>query len=326
MISVIIPIYNAEKYIERCLDSIFVQTYEDFEIIAVDDGSTDLTAEILKQYSKKDERIKIIKKRNGGSASARNLALKYVNGKYVIFIDADDYVSCDFLRTMVCIAEETKADIVECDYQIVRGKKEQEKVLDEYEYIRILTNMEKLEELCKKSTYMKSCVLWTKLYRTELFQGIKFIENKGIDDEFVIHKLIYRAKLVAITNRKLYYYCLTDNSQMRAEPSIKRIDNTEAIEAQLMFYKSIGSERLYNMLLYRYFRTVNGNLRFLKKNYPEQEEIILKFKKKRKKIYYAFKVKEIPILDKIFLFMDFFMPYLARIVHDMYIWVDERKK
>lgn len=317
MISVIVPVYNAEKYIERCLNSILAQTYTNFEIIIVDDGSTDCTDEILKLYEKKDKRIRIIKKTNGGSASARNLALEHVAGNYVAFVDADDYLSPNFLRVMVSIAKENNADIVECDYNIVQNKEEHTFTLNQNENIQILSNIQKLEELCAKSTYMKSCVLWTKIYRVELFQGIKFVENKGIDDEFVIHRLIYRAKIIAVTDQKLYYYFMSENSQMRSKPSIKRIDNTEAIEEQLKFFLNIGNRKLYNMLLYRYFRTVNGNLRFLKKNYPNQKELILQFKKKQKNIYHAFSVKEIPIFDKLFLLIDYFAPTLAKIIHNI---------
>lgn len=315
LISVIVPIYNAEKYISRCLNSLLSQTYKNFEVIAVDDGSTDRTFEILKQYEKKDQRIKVITKYNGGSASARNLALNFIKGDYIAFVDVDDYVSVDFLKILVDIAKKTGADIVECDYTIVYEEKELEERINEIEEPRLLTNIEKLEELCDKSTYMKSCVLWTKLYRSKLFFGLNFVENKGVDDEFIIHRLIYRANIIAVTEQKLYFYFMSDNSQMRSKATIKKIDNTEALEDQLAFYKSIGNKKLYNMLLYRYFRTVNGNYRFLKEKYSDKKELIVKFKKKRKKLYYALFAREIPLLDKIFLLLDRFAPCLAKNIH-----------
>lgn len=323
LISIIVPIYNAEKYISRCFNSLISQTYKNFEVIAVNDGSTDRTFEILNQYEKKDQRIKVITKHNEGSASARNLALKYAKGDYIAFVDVDDYVSVNFLEILADIAEETEADIVECDYTIVYDEKELKERINKIEEPHLLTNIEKLEELCNKSTYLKSCVLWTKLYRSRLFQGLKFVENKGIDDEFIIHRLIYRANMVAVTEQKLYFYCMSDNSQMRSKPTIKKIDNTEALEDQLAFYQSIGNKKLYNMLLYRYLRTVNGNYRFLKENYSDKKELIIQLKKKRKKLYYALLVREIPLLDKMFLLLDRFAPCLAKNIHT---YAEKKKK
>ena len=114
MISVIIPVYNVEKYIKQCLESILIQTYQDFEIICVDDGSTDNSLEILKQYAQKDSRFKILTRENGGAGLARNAGLEIASGKYIQFIDSDDWIEKNMFETMVQTAESNNADIVVC--------------------------------------------------------------------------------------------------------------------------------------------------------------------------------------------------------------------
>lgn len=124
LISIIIPIYNCEKYLDECIKSIIAQTYFKIEIILVDDGSTDSSLEICRKYCKKDNRIKIISQKNGGVADARNTGLKHASGKYVLFVDADDYVVKDFVYKMYNTCLEDKADIVICGiYKVGKGKK-----------------------------------------------------------------------------------------------------------------------------------------------------------------------------------------------------------
>ena len=117
-ISVIIPVYNVEKYLSQCLDSILNQTFKDFECICVNDGSTDKSLAILQEYVNKDDRIKIINQENKGLSGARNSALKIVNGKYITFIDSDDFVTIDYLEKLINIAEKEDSDIVYCRHKM----------------------------------------------------------------------------------------------------------------------------------------------------------------------------------------------------------------
>ena len=119
LVSVIIPAYNIEDYIGRCLDSIISQTYKNLEIIVVDDGSRDYTGEILDNYAKKDRRIKVIHKENGGVSSARNKGIEAAEGDYIGFIDGDDLIEPEMYKTLVDLLEEENADIAHCGYQMV---------------------------------------------------------------------------------------------------------------------------------------------------------------------------------------------------------------
>ena len=119
MISIIIPVFNGEKYIDRCLQSIRNSSYQEFEIIIIDDGSSDNTLSIIKKYEAQDNRIKVISKINGGSASARNVVIQNAKGQYIAFIDADDYIHKDYLKILYNNINDDDIDIVECDFAIV---------------------------------------------------------------------------------------------------------------------------------------------------------------------------------------------------------------
>ena len=118
IVSVIVPVYKVEKYIHRCMDSILGQTYDNIEIILVDDGSPDNCPQICDQYAKADERVKVIHKANGGLSDARNEGLKHISGKYVFFVDSDDFIDRNAIKYMVDLAENYCADIVQCDREI----------------------------------------------------------------------------------------------------------------------------------------------------------------------------------------------------------------
>lgn len=117
-VSIIVPIYNMEKHLEQCIDSIILQTYKDLEVILVNDGSTDRSSEICDMYSKKDSRIKVIHKKNGGVSSARNVGISSATGEYVLFVDSDDYISSDMVNVLLSTIEENKVDLVVCGFVV----------------------------------------------------------------------------------------------------------------------------------------------------------------------------------------------------------------
>lgn len=314
MISVIIPVYNAEAYIKRCLESIYNQTYKDYEVVIIDDGSTDSTEKICLDFVKKDKRFNIYQKENGGSASARNYALRQLKGEYIVFVDADDYIHPDYMSTMMNVAENQGADIVQCEFQTVSNYKNE--FLEQKTEINVYTNIEILKQFCEKKTYLKTAVLWNKLYKTTLFKDIKFVEGKGIDDEYVICQVLYRAKVICEINNILYFYCMTPNSQMRSKPTLKSIDNVEAIELQIEFLKKIDkNEHLCDMLLYRYYSSVSGAYELVKNHFSEETDILDSLRNKLKNWKKALKVKEICMLDKCLLIMRIKFPRIFRMIH-----------
>ena len=177
LISVIVPVYNGEKYLRACLDSILASDYEDLQIIVVDDGSKDTSPEICDDYAEKDHRVQVIHQANGGLVAARNAGLRVAKGQYISFVDADDMIAPCFYTKMVAAIEEQDGDIAACEYSndaekvlAYQGKETRKTVLKTFdEQLAVLTNAPSV----RKHTWT-SCYVWNKLYRakkiTEPFQ------------------------------------------------------------------------------------------------------------------------------------------------------------
>lgn len=227
LISVIIPIYNKEKYLDNCLKSIINQSYKEIEIILINDGSTDSSEEICKRYKSKDNRIKLISTENRGAASARNTGIENAVGKYFSFIDADDYIENTFYETMLDLIKTHNAQIAECGFErITEGekytfpKKNQE--------TRVMTRKEALIELYGKDDkeHVKTVIMCNKLFESNLFKNIRYISGRIIDDETIIYRLIEQCKRIVETNDILYGYVQSSNSIMRKDFSMKRLDDS----------------------------------------------------------------------------------------------------
>lgn len=308
MISIIIPIYNGEKYMRKCLNSITNQKYNDFEVLMIDDGSTDGSKEICIEYEKKDSRFKLFTKENGGSASARNLGLDLAKGDYISFIDVDDYIGKDFLFELYNAAQNNNSDIVICGFAIVSEEKKQH-VLGDSGQIRNYTKHEIYKAFCEKKTYLSIAVLWNKIYKKEIFEDLRFPMNKGIDDEYLICQIINNANQITLMDKQLYFYYMSENSQMRNSiPSIKKIDNIEAIEWQLEFFININMIDIHDLLLYRYYSSVIDGYYYIKENFPEQKALINCLKRKKQSFYKVLFNRNIRISDKFLLIIRNYLP------------------
>lgn len=200
-ISVIVPVYKVEPYLRQCLDSIVGQTYKNLEIILVDDGSPDRCGAICDEYAAGDERIKVIHKENGGLSSARNAALEIATGDYIGFVDSDDWVEPEMFKTLLHGLETTEADIAVCGRYEEYGDR---RVTFEWPEVRAMGREEALGELLKNEKLQN--LVWDKLYRRELFEGIRFPEGKTFEDMAVMHKLFLRSEKVACLPGAMYHY------------------------------------------------------------------------------------------------------------------------
>ncbi len=214
-VSIIIPIYNTEKYLAQCLDSITSQTFEDFEYICVNDGSTDNSLKILEQYANKDNRLKIINQKNKGSSAARNMALKHIKGKYISFIDSDDFVAKDFLEKLVNIAEKDNSDIVYCRHTVYcsadnkyipdKNKEKLKKLF--YKYSKTTNN--KIKKRCILNIVENSSSVCFKLYKSSIIKNndICFFENIYAEEDYAFNILtnIYSSK-ISFLEEDLYFY------------------------------------------------------------------------------------------------------------------------
>lgn len=217
-ISVIVPVYKAEKYIERCVKSIVSQTYENFELILINDGSPDNSGKICDDLAQKDDRIIVIHKQNGGVAETRNVGIDIARGTYIAFVDADDYIQCDMLEKMLACANESNFDIVMCKYFIdKKGIITLATMSYEKRYNNIAEVREKLLYRYYTENHNGLYSLCNKLIRRELYikNDIKFDVNlKRGEDAWFIFYCLKHAERVAFLDDGYYYYCQNEDSIM----------------------------------------------------------------------------------------------------------------
>jgi len=254
VISVIIPMYNAEKYVEKCIESLIKQTYQNLEIIIVNDGSTDGSKEVCEKYTQKDSRITLINTENRGAGSARNTGIDIAKGKYISFIDSDDYVCNDYYERFYNMIQKTDADIAIGRYQRV-SEHETMQFINSGK-IKERTNMEELLVLYgeDEDKYINAVLVTNKLFKRELFEdNVRFPIGRLIDDEFIIYKLIYKSKKIVCTDDVMYAYVQSDSSVMRKNFKEKRVHDTiDVYDEVYAFFKENGNDELNKKILVRY--------------------------------------------------------------------------
>ena len=225
LISVIVPIFGVEKYLNKCVESIVNQTYRNLEIILVDDGSKDNCGAICDQWLVKDERIKVIHKENGGLSDARNAGLQMATGEYISFIDSDDYIEPTFLEILYTKLQEECADIAECGTRYVdefgkelKTRKSQDGVFATLDALKLLIEENGLYQ-----------TVWNKLYRREMIEGFMFAKGQYNEDEFWTYKVFDRAKKIVSIEQPLYNYLQRGSSIIGVGYNVRRLDGLEAL-------------------------------------------------------------------------------------------------
>lgn len=246
LISIIIPVYNVEKYLRVCLDSVINQSYSDYEVILVDDGSTDSSPAICDEYCSKDIRFQVIHQENMGLASARNTGIRAAKGQYLYFIDSDDCIHPDLLKIMVSAAEDYDANMVQVDLASVpedftKYNEYQIPELDnwkdyctKYDTIQSLYNLDKDDKSRGKDIRLTTTVVWTKLYRRSAFQDFLFPEGMRMhEDQMVAHRNIVRAGGMVYINLPMYFYRQSNQSLIRKGWSPKRLTILDCYDDRL---------------------------------------------------------------------------------------------
>lgn len=232
-ISVIIPTYNVEKYIERCVESVLGNTFKDFEVIIVNDGSLDGTYSILEKLAGKDERIRIFHKSNSGVSDARNLGMKKARGEYFTFIDGDDYVNERYLEKLYEQAVKNQAKLVITEWYRYNEK-------NNLCYYHVLDNdirVEKLDQdtLLDKSYKLTFTISCAKLYHRSLFENVSFPSGSYYEDSYIMNKIYLQVPFAIYLVDNLYCYRITEGSIMESQHSIKKIeDQLKALEEVLI--------------------------------------------------------------------------------------------
>lgn len=272
-ISVIIPIYNVEDYLEQCVESILNQTYTNLEIILVNDGSTDSSGEICDRYKNIDKRIKVIHKVNGGLSDARNCGLENSTGEYIAFFDSDDWADEKFYDTLYTNIKKYNGDIAVCNYKKYYSKKDIE--LHNSNEVICYSNIEALNQLYDKYS-VQMIIACNKLYKRKVIGGIRFPVGKIHEDEYLIPMIIYNAYKIIYINNELFYYRQRDNSIMNKKFNIKRLDYLYVLESRMKFFKENMLDELYEKNVCTYLEKVMEFYFLIKNSEIENKKSIMK--------------------------------------------------
>ncbi|MBY9080233.1 glycosyltransferase [Paenibacillus sp. HN-1] len=224
-ISIIVPFYNVENYIRKCVESILAQSFKDFELILIDDGSPDNCSAICEEYAARDERIKLMHKPNGGLSDARNFGLDVAAGKYIGFIDSDDWITPNMFEVLHREITRHEADIaISCHYSELDGQAER---VNDFGQTAVLNNSEAIEEIIVDGR-IKSYA-WDKLYRRELFDTVRFPVGVTFEDILTTYKLFVQATKVVLVNEPTYYYVKRGDSITGFTSARKLIEKFHAV-------------------------------------------------------------------------------------------------
>lgn len=251
LVSVIVPMYNVEKYIGKCLESILQQSYSNLEVICVDDASPDDCATACKEVAEKDDRVLLIEKeKNEGLAEARNTGLKSASGKYIMFIDSDDWIMEDMVEKLVLEQKKSGADIVQCGFVKVRNELLDVRLpADESE--ELLTGREAILRMYATPHIqpdVEFTIVCDKLYTKEILNGISFTRGKMFEDQFFTYRCFDRSKRIAVISRKGYCYRYNNNSITKSKYSIRFQDELDAHLEQIQYFRERDRE-LYHIVL-----------------------------------------------------------------------------
>ena len=246
-ICVIVPVYKVEPYLRQCVDSILNQTFQDFEVVLVNDGSPDNCPAICDAYAEKDSRIRVIHKENGGLSSARNAALDWVyansDSNWITFVDSDDCIADVYLERLMQNARQYHADISTCALITYSDPSELEKISKKPGAVTVLSGAEACEEVYKING-LATVTCPGKLIRKALLSGVQFPEGKIHEDEALVPRILYAAERIAASRDILYYYFQSANSIMRSSFSLKRFQAIEAIDGCIAFFRQQGEKSI----------------------------------------------------------------------------------
>ncbi len=253
-ISVIVPVYNVENYLARCVESILNQSFKNFELILVNDGSTDDSLSICQKYRGIDKRVKLVTQDNKGLSAARNTGLKYARGNYICFVDSDDFVERDYLNKLLNNIEQYNSDISICEYYLTddKGKKYSIEKLNEPYNAKVLSGKETFSYFYKENC-VPNVVAWNKIYKRHLFDNIKYNEGCYFEDELIALPLFYKAKKVSFVRVPLYNYVQRQGSIMNTPLTLKKVKDKKLMYNQrIRFFIKNKDKAMYNATVQQY--------------------------------------------------------------------------
>lgn len=236
LISIVIPVFNVEKYLDECIESVLKQTYDHIEVLLIDDGSTDQSPIICERYASNDQRVKCYHKTNGGLSSARNYGIDRANGQYITLVDSDDYIDERFIEILYNNLIETDSDIAISNFQRFSEQTNPREIGVENDYETIVfTRLEAYEALYKKRFKYQFTMACGKLYRKEILREISFPVGRNYEDTATAHQFIGKTKKIVYIDRKQYLYRTRQTSITKSESFIKD-DMILSAKEQLDFF------------------------------------------------------------------------------------------
>jgi glycosyltransferase involved in cell wall biosynthesis len=277
-VSVIVPVYNVEQYLEKCVYSIVNQTYKNLEIILVDDGSKDDSGKICDKCATADERISVIHKTNGGLSDARNCGIERATGKWITFIDSDDYISEYYVDELLNVVKKQNADISICDP--VHVFNDMKATFEKNTSITCFSSLEAVKTIWYQSSFLPSA--WGKMYKRALFDDVRFTCRVIYEDIDIMHKIFCRAKKIVYINSKMYAYVHRENSITTQGFSEQQFyileicdkirdfafEHTEDVQKAARAYSIAGNMRIYicTPRIKQYVKVIDDCKSYIQKN------------------------------------------------------------
>ena len=282
-ISIIVPVYKVEKYLKRCIESILNQTFTDFNLVLIDDGSPDNCPMICDFYQKKDKRVHVIHQKNGGLSAARNSGIKwsfnYSDSEWITFVDSDDWVHPKFLEILYKSAKKTNAFISICDY--IRTSGEDIKIGEKINY------KEMNPEEFYSSNAKNVIIAWGKLYKKECFKNLLFPVGKIHEDEFVTYRILFEFPKLVIVDVPLYAYFNNQEGIMNSKWNYRYLSIIDACEEQIKYFKENGYKKAYDKAIRKYIWHLSEQVKKSKNN--NEDKLSKSLKKKLRKILHKYK-------------------------------------
>lgn len=245
MVSIIVPVYNVENYIEKCIKSILTQSYKNIEILLIDDGSKDASGDICDKLAETDSRIRVFHQENSGVSVTRNKGLDEANGEYIAFVDSDDIVSSNYVEILLRACISNNAKMSQCNHERFEDENEIHYFNGKADgNISIVSG----RDICKKiysTEGVNATVLWNKMYHASLFKGLRFPVGKIHEDLYLSYRVYYGVERVATVPYILYHYRVTPESITQKTFSKKNLFYLDAVQSQVEFYDEMNDIELY---------------------------------------------------------------------------------
>ena len=255
VISVIVPVFNAEKYLARCVNSILKQTFSDFELILIDDGSRDKSSEICDDYAEKDGRVRVIHQSNRGQAATRNYGVSRAKGEWIVFVDSDDIIHPQMLEFLYCAVKEHKTKISCC-----RACEDKTLPLTFFRYYKYESFLYKTDEKNLVKWYLGEdnvdrflyWVVWGKLIHRSILESFPLEEGRIYEDNAAVFHWLYEAKRIALCNSTMYFYFINEEGTTKNTYTLKHLDLLWALKKQYVFYNNINFSTIASHVGKRY--------------------------------------------------------------------------